>query len=90
MSSTNDLRDYFDGIDKLMESKGYTLGVIKGIHTDQEERVYSQNPRLDGNYSRVMIEVRKNKEFKFFYTNLPMLAKLQTDRTHQHFTDNGI
>lgn len=72
------MKEYFNGIDKLMSQKGYTLGVISGQRTNHETRQYSQNPRLDGTHSRVIIEVRKDKEFRFYYSCLPMCAQLST------------
>lgn len=72
-------KEYFDKVNTLMQKRGYTCGVIKNPHCDDESRCYSQEPRLDGKENKVIVEVGSNKRFKFFYTNLRMCAKLQTD-----------
>ena len=69
---------YRDKIDTIMHNRGYELGMVKNPRTEEEVRCYSCNPTYDRN-DKVLIEVRKRKEFRFTYSNLPMCALLQTN-----------
>lgn len=81
---------YRDKIDTMMYNRGYELGMIKNPRTEEEVRCYSCNPTY-GRNDKVLIEVRKRKEFRFIYLNLQMCASLQTNwmspiDNEEHFT----
>lgn len=81
---------YRDKIDTIMHNRGYELCMIKNPRTEEEVRCYGCNLTYDRN-DKVLIEVRKRKEFHFMYSNLPMCAFLQTDwmspiDNEDHFT----
>lgn len=81
---------YRDKIDTMMYNRGYELGVIKNPCNEEEVRCYSCNPTY-GRNDKVLIEVRKRKEFRFMYLNLQMCAFLQTNwmspiDNEEHFT----
>ena len=68
-------KEYFEKIDKLMREKGFTCIIKCNYETDDEVRQYIS---LDST-QRVNVLVRRKKEFKFYYTNLAMCSKLETE-----------
>lgn len=74
-----DMNAYFETVDNLMKERGYTLCNRNNPHTPNESRTYAEEPSPHHSTNRISIEVRKENEFKFFYTNLRMCASLVTN-----------
>lgn len=72
-------KEYFDKIDKIMQSKGFICTMKSNPNTKNEVRHYIQPMKEDGSNFKFMVLVRAKREFKFHYSNLAMCAKLQTD-----------
>lgn len=77
--SSNVNKDYFDKVNEVMCKRGYSLSCIKNPNSESEVRCYSQEPKLDGSENKVIVEVGLGKQFKLCYTNIQMLAKLETN-----------